>query len=133
VVYGRESLIPGLRHYPMAAFVWNRRRGSARGIGEAEPLAANQIEINKTLARRLLNSKLTAYARPVYNAELIEDPAVKYDRQTGLDLSDQQANVYKQQLALAAQLAQYGDFSIYEQLGADTAALKEYFAGKNKA
>lgn len=75
VVYGRETLIPGLRHYPMAAFVWNRRRGSARGIGEAEPLAANQIEINKTLARRLLNSKLTAYARPVYNAELIEDPA----------------------------------------------------------
>lgn len=78
-------------------------------------------------ARAQLYSKLAASLVPDFLT------AVKYDRQTGLDLSDQQANVYKQQLALAAQLAQYGDFSIYEQLGADTAALKEYFAGKNKA
>lgn len=59
--------------------------------------------------------------------------AVKYDTQAGLDAADRQANVYQQQLALAAQLAEYGDFSIYEQLGADTAALKDYFARKNKA
>lgn len=86
-VYGRETLIPGLTRYPMAAFVWNRRRGSARGIGEAEPLAANQIEINKTLARRLLNAKLTAYARPVYNAELIEDPAALGEVGTAIAVS----------------------------------------------
>ena len=61
--------------------------GSARGIGEAEPLAANQIEINKTLARRLLNAKLTAYARPVYNAELIEDPSALAEVGTAIAVS----------------------------------------------
>lgn len=87
VVYGKETLIPGLGRYPLAGFVWNRRRGSARGIGEAEPLAANQIEINKTLARRLLNAKLTAYARPVYNAELIEDPSALAEVGTAIAVS----------------------------------------------
>lgn len=68
-------------------------------------------------------------------ASLVPDylTAVEYDRQTGLDLAQQRSNVYQQQLALAARLAEYGDFSIYEQLGADTAALKAYFARKNKA
>lgn len=78
-------------------------------------------------ARAELYSQLAASLVPDYLT------AVKYDRQTGLDLADLQTNVYQQQLALAAQLAQYGDFSIYEQLGADTAALKAYFAKKNKA
>lgn len=65
-------------------------------------------------------------------SELVPDylTAVKYDRQTGLDLAERQDNLYRQQLALAAQLAEYGDFSIYQQLGADISALEHFFAGK---
>ena len=63
VIYQKDTLLQardkrnnqplgrGLTLYPVAGMVWVKKKGSARGVGEAGPLIANQIEINKMLAR----------------------------------------------------------------------------------
>lgn len=75
VVYQPETLIEGLTLYPIVNMLWSTKRGSARGIGEVEPLVNNQINANKLLARRELNLKQTGFAKPVYNMELIDNPS----------------------------------------------------------
>jgi hypothetical protein len=74
-VYQPPQAVPGLRLYPVATLAWLRQKNSARGSGEVMPLAANQIEINKNLARRIMNAKLSAYSRLVYNGQMIKDPS----------------------------------------------------------
>lgn len=51
----------GLTRYPIAHMLWEDKEGSARGEGEVRNLIANQIEVNKTLMRRALVAKQTAY------------------------------------------------------------------------
>lgn len=63
----------GIKLYPFALFNWEDREGSARGIGEVEYLKPNQIEINKTIMRRLITVKNTAYPQKVVNADAITD------------------------------------------------------------
>lgn len=75
VVYQPETLIEGLTLYPIVNMLWSTKRGSARGIGEVEPLVNNQINANKLLARRELNLKQTGFAKPVYNMDLIDNPS----------------------------------------------------------
>lgn len=69
-----QPLGRGMTLYPVAGLVWVKKKGSARGVGEAGPLIANQIEINKMLARRLMNAKLTAFGRLVYNSDRVLNP-----------------------------------------------------------
>ena len=64
----------GLTYYPVIHLIWEEKEGSARGQGEVEPLIANQLEVNKTLMRRALVTKLTAYATKVVNVDQIENP-----------------------------------------------------------
>ncbi len=66
--------IGGLTSYPIVGFIWEEKPNSARGIGEVEPLIANQVEYNKTLARRSETVKLTAFPRIAYDATAIENP-----------------------------------------------------------
>ena len=54
---------------------WEDSPNSARGISECEALIPNQIEINKTLARRSLIVKRYGYPTAVYDAEKIVNPA----------------------------------------------------------
>ena len=61
----------GLTLYPVAGMSWMRRRNSARGAGEVLALIPNQIETNKMLARRLMNARMTAFSRLVYNADKV--------------------------------------------------------------
>ena len=75
VVCQPEQVIKGLGIYPIASLKCGERRGSARGVGEVLPLIANQIEINRNLARRLVNAKLTAYSRLVYASDKIAEPS----------------------------------------------------------
>lgn len=75
VVYQEETLIEGLTLYPIVNFLWSTKRGSSRGIGEVEPLVNNQINTNKLLARRELNLKITGFAKPVYNMDMIDNPS----------------------------------------------------------
>ncbi len=74
LVYQPEQVISGLDCYPVAALVYGKKRTCARGMGEVLPLVPNQIEVNRNLARRILNAKLTAYSRLVYAGERITNP-----------------------------------------------------------
>ncbi len=63
----------GLTRYPLAAFVWQPVKGSARGRGEVAGLIPNQNELNKTMARRALAIKNFAYPKLVYDKDRVED------------------------------------------------------------
>lgn len=60
--------------YPIAKNIWRRERNNARGRGEPQDKINNQIEINKTEARRALAITLTSYPKLVYLKELISNP-----------------------------------------------------------
>jgi hypothetical protein len=71
----KEDTDSGLELYPVAHMVWEERKGSARGEGEVKRIIPNQIEINKTLMRRLIVAKQTAYPTRVINTDKIMNPA----------------------------------------------------------
>ncbi len=75
VIYQPDQAITGLSTYPLASFIWIRKKNSARGVGEVLPIIPNQIEANRLLARRLISAKMNAFAKPVYVKNLIENPA----------------------------------------------------------
>lgn len=65
VVYQPEKTLEGMDVYPLAAMRWEEKHGSARGVGVVERLIPNQIEVNKTLARRALCVKRYGYPTAV--------------------------------------------------------------------
>ena len=65
----------GLSLYPIAHMVWEEKEGSARGEGEVRQLIPNQIEVNKTIMRRLITVKQTAYPQKVVNTDKIMNPS----------------------------------------------------------
>lgn len=64
----------GIDLYPVAHFVWEEKKGSARGEGEVRYLIPNQIEINRTEMRRVLTVKLQAYPTKVADVSKIANP-----------------------------------------------------------
>lgn len=64
----------GYSLYPIAHMNWEDRIGNARGEGEVRCLIPNQIEVNKTIMRRILTAKNTAYPQKIYNRDKIENP-----------------------------------------------------------
>ncbi len=68
------NVIGGLRSYPIVPYVWERMPFTARGVSEVEQLIPNQIEVNKTLARRSMTVKMTAYPRIAYDGTAIQNP-----------------------------------------------------------
>lgn len=72
-VYHPETVLEGVRRYPIASFLWARRKGSCRGRGAVESLIPNQIAINKNLARMEIAIKRFAYPKLVYNAPRIQN------------------------------------------------------------
>ena len=64
----------GTTLYPIDHNLWSDKEGSARGEGEVRTLIPNQIEVNKTIMRRLLTAKNTAYPQKVYNKTKIANP-----------------------------------------------------------
>lgn len=85
-IFEPEQVIDGLDCYPVAALICNPTRKNARGIGEVLPLVANQIEINRNLARRILNAKLTAYSRLVYANDRITNPKALTEVGTAIEV-----------------------------------------------
>lgn len=63
----------GIKLYPFAIWNWEEREGSFRGVGEVEYLKNNQIEINRTIMRRLITVKTTAYPQKVVNEDSISN------------------------------------------------------------
>ena len=70
-----EDVDTGLSLYPVAHFVWEEKKGSARGEGEVRYLIPNQIEVNRTEVRRVLTVKYQAFPQKVYDASKIQNPA----------------------------------------------------------
>lgn len=69
---GEES-VTGLKCYPIVNFTWEDRKNSARGASEVEYLIPNQLEVNKTLARRALTVKNVSYPKTVVNTNAIRN------------------------------------------------------------
>lgn len=74
VMLKEMASIEGMTHYPIAKYTWKRQFRSSRGVGEVLRLIPNQVEINKTLYRRLEAMKAVAFPKPVYVEGLIENP-----------------------------------------------------------
>lgn len=68
------NAIRGLKSYPIVSFIWKKKPNMARGVSEVEQLIPNQIEVNKTIARRSMTVKLTAYPRLAYDAAAVQNP-----------------------------------------------------------
>lgn len=58
-----ESFGFGLTKYPIVSMIWEETPNSARGTSEVEQLIANQLELNKTAARRAISIKQTSFPR----------------------------------------------------------------------
>lgn len=65
----------GLTRYPLAHLIWSQKKGYSRGEGVVRNLIPNQIEVNKTLMRRAVVVKNTAFPQKVYNADAISNPS----------------------------------------------------------
>lgn len=70
-----EDVDTGLTIYPVAHFVWEEKKGSARGEGEVRFLIPNQIEVNRTEVRRVLTVKYQAYPQKVADVSKIANPS----------------------------------------------------------
>ena len=66
----------GLTVYPVAHFVWEETKGSARGDGSGEVryLIPTQIEVNKTEMRRVITVKKQAFPFTVVDVSKISNP-----------------------------------------------------------
>ena len=79
----------GLTRYPLVKFSWEIMPNDARGISQVELLIPNQLEVNKTLARRSMTTKMTAYPRLAYasgqvlNAEDLDKVGAALEVSTG--------------------------------------------------
>jgi len=64
----------GLSLFPIAKLAWEEVKNRARGNGIVNALIPNQIEYNKTLARRTIKVMEAAYPKLVYNETMIDNP-----------------------------------------------------------
>ena len=74
VVYQPMQTLEGMKHYPVAAMVWEEKHKSARGVGVVSRLIPNQIEVNKTLARRSISIKRYGYPTAVVDSNKVQNP-----------------------------------------------------------
>ena len=77
----------GLTMYPVVNMIWEAKKNDARGYGEVETLIPNQLVINKTLARRAIAIKNTAFPKLAYNKLAIQNPEdiIKAGARIGFD------------------------------------------------
>ena len=68
------TTLRGLTLYPLLKISWEDYPNDARGLSEVEQLIPNQLEVNKTLARRSMIIQLTAYPRLAYDEEALQNP-----------------------------------------------------------
>lgn len=60
--------------YPIAHFVWEEEKDSARGVSEVHKHKPNQREINKNETRRLIATKVAAFPKIVVDEEVVSNP-----------------------------------------------------------
>jgi len=64
----------GLKRYQLINFIWEDKKGTARGVGEVKQWIPNQIEVNKTLARRSISIQQSAFSKLAYDENAISNP-----------------------------------------------------------
>lgn len=74
VIYVPETDL-GLTLYPVAFDTWINEKNSIRGRGEPQDKIENQIEINRTMARRDIAIAMAAYPKAAYNSNFIKNPS----------------------------------------------------------
>ena len=65
----------GMTLYPVAHMVWEKVKGSSRGMGAVRNVISNQIEINKIATRRAISVKLAAFPKLAVNKEFVDNPS----------------------------------------------------------
>lgn len=60
-----------MKLYPVAHMVWEKTKGSSRGVGAVRNVISNQIEINKIATRRALSVKLAAFPKLAVNQDFV--------------------------------------------------------------
>ncbi len=73
ILYKQPTLIKGLYSYPVASLKWECDNERARGISGVQYMIPNQIEVNKTAARRAVAVKRFAFPTLVYDGSRIEN------------------------------------------------------------
>lgn len=71
----KEDKDTGLTLYPIEHMCWEEKEGYARGEGEVRYLIPNQLEINKTIMRRLISAKSTAYPQKIVDISKVQNPS----------------------------------------------------------
>lgn len=85
VVY-KKPASTDLKGYPIAGMVWSRVKGTCRGQGVVNKLVPNQIEINRSMARRSINAKMTAFAKPIVDTSVVRNPDSVTEFGTRIDI-----------------------------------------------
>lgn len=73
VEYEPKKVLAGLDVYPLVGMRWEEKIGSARGESGVKYLIPNQLEVNKTAARRAIAVKRFAFPTLVYDAHKVTD------------------------------------------------------------
>lgn len=68
-----EEQSTGRKLYPFAHFIWEPKKGTARGSSEIQSIKNNQIEINKTATRRAISVLLTSFPKIVVNKKYVKN------------------------------------------------------------
>lgn len=66
--------VTGLHSYPICSMIWRPIPYDARGVSEVAQLIPNQLELNKTAARRAITVKLCAFPRIAYDSSTVQNP-----------------------------------------------------------
>lgn len=69
-----EEASTGCELYPIAHYVWEEEKDSARGVSEVNKHKANQREINKNATRRAIATKVGAFPKLVVDEEVVTNP-----------------------------------------------------------
>ena len=99
----------GLTVYPIVPMVWEETPNSARGTSEVAQMIPNQLELNKTLARRAISVKMTAFPRIAYDESMLVNPEDIDKVGAALKMSGANAQSINQMIAYLAPQAMAQD------------------------
>lgn len=73
LIYVKPQIINGLNAYPIAVMRWESAPNSMRGQSGVKPMIANQLEVNKTAARRVVAVKRYSYPTLAYSSGKVQN------------------------------------------------------------
>ena len=106
---GGEDYGIGLTMYPIVPMIWLELPNNARGVSEVEQLIPNQLELNKTLARRAISIKMTAYPRLAYDDSSVANPEALDKVGAAIKLNGGNAQAVSSMISYLAPQAMSGD------------------------